>query len=151
MKRPAQLGSERASGSPQTDRRPRVRCATQMQRERQPRGIEANRTADRRGTPIAIVRPTMTRKIEEQLRARADRSEFGKRLLEISKQVERDFEGQERERLRVLVAEALERHFEIRESAKRTRAALDKLRSDQHTLLRLFDFITASPDRETIH
>ena len=29
--------------------------------------------------------------------------------------------------------------------------ALDKLRSDQHTLLRLFDFITASPDRETVH
>ena len=93
----------------------------------------------------------MTRKLEEQLWARADRSEFGKRLLEISKQVERDFEGQERERLRALVAEALERHFEIRETAKRTRVALDKLRSDQHTLLRLFDFITASPDRETVH
>jgi hypothetical protein len=93
----------------------------------------------------------MTRKLEEQLRARADQSEFGKRLLEISKQVERDFEGQERERLRALVAEALDRHFEIRETAKRTREALDKLRSDQHALLRLFDFITASPDRETVH
>ncbi len=93
----------------------------------------------------------MTRKIEEQLRARADRSEFGRRLLEISKQVERDFDGRERERLRALVAEALDRHFEIRESARKTRAALDKLRSDQHTLLRLFDFITASPERETIH
>jgi hypothetical protein len=93
----------------------------------------------------------MTRKLEEQLRAREDRSEFGKRLLEISKQVERDFEGQERERLRALVAEALDRHFEIRATAKRTREALDKLRSDQHTLLRLFDFITASPDRETVH
>ncbi|MBW2493844.1 MAG: hypothetical protein JRE43_03755 [Deltaproteobacteria bacterium] len=93
----------------------------------------------------------MTRKIEEQLRARADRSEFGRRLLEISKQVERDFEGQERDRLRALVAEALDRHFEIRETAKRTREALDRLRSDQHALLRLFDFIAASPDRETIH
>ena len=93
----------------------------------------------------------MTRKIEEQLRARADRSEFGRRLLEISKQVERDFEGQERDRLLALVAEALDRHFEIRETAKRTREALDRLRSDQHALLRLFDFITANPDRETIH
>jgi len=122
-----------------------------MQRRRQTPGIAENQIADRRGTPIAITPPSMTRKIEEQLRARADRSEFGRRLLEISKQVERDFDGRERERLRALVAEALDRHFEIRESARKTRAALDKLRSDQHTLLRLFDFITASPERETIH
>ncbi len=151
MKRSAQLGSERASGSPQTARRLRTRSATRMHRQRQPPGIEANGTEDRRGTPIAVIPPSMTRKIEEKLRARADRSEFGRRLVEISKQVERDFDGRERERLRALVAEALDRHFEIRESAQKTRAALEKLRSDQYTLLRLFDFITASPDRETIH
>jgi hypothetical protein len=93
----------------------------------------------------------MTRKLEERLRARSDRTEFGKRLLEIAEQIESDFEGPERERLRALVAETLDRHFEIRETAERTREALKKLRSDQHALLRLFDFITASPDRETIH
>ena len=93
----------------------------------------------------------MTWKLEERLRARADRTEFGKLLLEIAKQIECDFEGQERDRLRALVAEALDRHFEIRETAERTREALDKLRSDQHTLLRLFDFITTNPDRETVH
>ena len=151
MKRSAQLGSERASGSLQPGRRLQTRSAARMHRRRQPPGMTSNRTADRRGTPIANIPASMTRKIEEQLRARADRSEFGRRLLEISKQVERDFDGRERERLRALVAEALDRHFEIRESAQKTRAALDKLRSDQHTLLRLFDFITASPDRETIH
>jgi len=93
----------------------------------------------------------MTRKLQERLWARAERTEFGKRLLEISKQIESDFDGRERERLLALVDETLERHFEIRETAERTREALAKLRSDQHTLLRLFDFITASPDRETIH
>jgi hypothetical protein len=93
----------------------------------------------------------MTRRIEEQLRARADRSEFGKRLLEISKQIESDFEGPEREKLLALVAEALDRHFEIRETAERTNRALEKLRADQHELLQLFDFITANPDRETLH
>jgi hypothetical protein len=93
----------------------------------------------------------MTREWEKRLRARSDRTEFGRRLLEIAEQVETGFEGQERERLRALVAEALDRHFEIRETAERTRRALAKLRSDQHTLLRLFDFITASPDRETVH
>jgi len=93
----------------------------------------------------------MTRKLEDELRARADQTDFGKRLLEISKQIESEFEGRERENLLGLVAEALDRHLEIRETAKRTSAALERLRSDQYALLRLFDFITASSDRETIH
>ena len=93
----------------------------------------------------------MTRKLEERIRARAVRTEFGDRLLEIAKQIESDFNGPERERLLDMVEEALDRHVEIRETAERTRGALEKLRSDQHTLLRLFDFITANPDRETIH
>ena len=93
----------------------------------------------------------MKRKLEERIRARGDRTEFGDRLLEIAKQIESDFKGPERERLLDMVEEALDRHVEIRETAKMTHGALEKLRSDQHTLLRLFDFITANPDRETIH
>ncbi len=93
----------------------------------------------------------MTRKLEERIRARGDRTEFGDRLLEIAKQIESDFNGPERERLLDMVEEALDRHVEIREATERTRGALEKLRSDQHALLRLFDFITANPDRETIH
>ncbi len=93
----------------------------------------------------------MTRNLEERIRTRADRTEFRDRLLEIVKQIESDFKGTERERLLDMVEEALDRHVEIREAAQRTRGALEKLRSDQHTLLRLFDFITANPDRETIH
>jgi hypothetical protein len=50
-----------------------------------------------------------------------------------------------------MVEEALDRHVEIREASERTRGALEKLRSDQYKLLRLFDFITANPDRETVH
>jgi len=93
----------------------------------------------------------MVRNLEERIRARTDRTEFGDRLLEIAKQIESDFEGRERERLLDMVEEALDRHVEIRESSERTQGALEKLRSDQHTLLRLFDFITANPDRETVH
>jgi hypothetical protein len=93
----------------------------------------------------------MMRNLEERIRARTDRTEFGDRLLEIAKQVESDFKGRERERLLDMVEEALDRHVEIREASERARGALEKLRSDQHTLLRLFDFITASPDRETVH
>jgi hypothetical protein len=93
----------------------------------------------------------MAQKLDPRLREGSQRTDFEVRLREIAAQIEVDFEGRERERLRALVAEALERHIEIRESARRTRAALDKLRSDQHLLLQLFDFITASADRETIH
>ena len=93
----------------------------------------------------------MTRKLEEPIRIRTDQSEFRGRLLEIAKQIENDFKGRERAQLLAMVEEALERHVEIREATEKARKALEKLRSDQHTLLRLFDFITASPDRETVH
>ncbi len=93
----------------------------------------------------------MMRNLEERIRARTDRTEFGDRLLEIAKQIESDFKGRERERLLDMVDETLDRHVEIREATEKTQGALEKLRSDQHTLLRLFDFITASPDRETVH
>lgn len=93
----------------------------------------------------------MTRNLKERIRTRAERSEFGNRLLEIAEQIESGFKGPERERLLDMVDEALDRHVEIREASERTRGALEKLRSDQHTLLRLFDFITANPDRETLH
>ncbi len=110
----------------------------------------SNRVADRRGTVIALV-PAMTRNLKERIRTRVDRSEFGDRLLEIAEQIESGFKGAERERLLDMVDEALDRHVEIRQASERTRGALEKLWSDQHTLLRLFDFITANPDRETLH
>ena len=95
--------------------------------------------------------PPMTRNWKERIGARVDRTEFGDRLLEIAKRIESDFKGRERERLLDMVEEALDRHIEIREAAESARGALEKIRSDQHALLRLFDFITANPDRETVH
>jgi hypothetical protein len=71
--------------------------------------------------------------------------------LEIAKQIESDFNGPEREKLLDTVEEALDRHVEIREATEKAHGALEKLRSNQHALLRLFDFITANPDRETVH
>jgi hypothetical protein len=121
-----------------------------MHLERQLPVIAETRLANRRGTLIAFL-AAMMRNLEERIRTRVDRTEFGDRLLEIAKQIESEFKGRERERLLDMVEEALDRHIEIREAAKSARGALEKLRSDQHTLLRLFDFITANPERETIH
>jgi hypothetical protein len=91
------------------------------------------------------------RELRDRIRARAAQSEFAEKLLEIVQQIEVHFDDPEREQLLAMVEEALDRHVEIREAARRTRDALDRLRSDQHMLLRLFDFLTASPERETIH
>ncbi len=102
------------------------------------------------GTAIAFPQ-TMTRDLKERIQTRVDRTEFGDRLLEIANQIEDGFKGREREKLLDMVEEALDRHLEIREASETTRLALEKLRSDQHTLLRLFDFITANPDCETVH
>ena len=93
----------------------------------------------------------MSKEIKNRIRQRADASDFSNRLLEIAGHIERDFDGRERERLLELVRETLNRHVEIRASTRRARAALDKLQSDQQTLLQLFDFITARPESETLH
>jgi hypothetical protein len=79
------------------------------------------------------------------------KSEFADRMTDIATQIERDFQGEERERLLELFHETLERHVEIEENTRRAREALEQLQVDQRTLLQLFEFITAAPDRETLH
>jgi uncharacterized protein YbgA (DUF1722 family) len=93
----------------------------------------------------------VSKEIKNRIRQRADASDFSNRLLEIAGHIERDFDGREREQLLELVRETLNRHVEIRASTRRARAALDKLQSDQQTLLQLFDFITARPESEALH
>jgi hypothetical protein len=117
---------------------------------RQLPAIAENSVTRRWGTVIALP-PIMTKDLKERIRTRVDRTEFGDRLLEIANQIEDSFNGHEREKLLGMVEEALDRHLEIRKVSETTRLALEKLRSDQHTLLRLFDFITANPDCETVH
>ena len=93
----------------------------------------------------------MSNQLKNRIRERSDRAEFANRLIEIADHIERDFDGRERERLLELVRETLERHVEISENTKRAREALHQLHQDQQSLLQLFEFITARPERETIH
>jgi hypothetical protein len=102
------------------------------------------------GTALALP-GAMSKGLKKKIRERAEKSDFANQLLGIATRIERDFDGQERERLLDLVHETLDRHVEIREMTRRAREALEQLQSDQRTLLRLFDFITARPERETIH
>ena len=103
-----------------------------------------------RGTALALPR-SMSKELKKRIREHTDPSDFADRLLEIATRIERDFDGRERERLLDLVHETLERHVEIRESTRRAREALEKLQSDHKTLLWLFNFITARPERATLH
>ena len=93
----------------------------------------------------------MSKALKQRIRERAEKSDFLIRLLEIATQIERDFDGKERDRLLDLVQKTLDRHIEIRENTRKVREALEQLQSDQRALLRLFDFITARPERATVH
>ena len=93
----------------------------------------------------------MSKGLKKRIRECTDPSDFADRLHEIAAQIERDFDGRERDRLLELVRETLERHLEIRENTQRAREALEQLQSDHRALLRLFDFITARPESTTVH
>ncbi len=93
----------------------------------------------------------VSKALKKRIRERAEKPDFLNRLLEIATQIERDFDGKERDRLLDLVQETLDRHVEIRENTRKAREALEHLQSDQRALLRLFDFITARPERATVH
>ncbi len=102
------------------------------------------------GTALALS-CIMSERLRKKIRERAEKREFADQLMDIATRIERDFEGDERERLLALVHEALDRHVEIREQTRAARDALIQLQADQRALLRLFDFITARPERATIH
>ena len=93
----------------------------------------------------------MSEGLKKRIRERAERSDFADKLLEIAARIERDFDGQERERLLDMVDESLDRHVEIRENTRSARKALEQLQTNQRALLRLFDFITARPESTTVH
>ena len=103
-----------------------------------------------RGTALALS-SSMSEELKKRIREHAEKSDFANGLLEIATRIERDFDGCERDRLLDLVHETLERHVEIQESTRRAREALEKLQSDHKALLWLFDFITARPERATLH
>jgi hypothetical protein len=93
----------------------------------------------------------MTQNLKDRILEQVDRSDFAGRLIVIAKQIERDFDGAERERLLSLVQETLDRHVGIRENTRRARETLEQLHKEQQTLLQLFEFITARPESQTLH
>jgi hypothetical protein len=94
-------------------------------------------------------------KLKERIRAHRDRNDadrgFAERLLEGVERIEREFEGEQRLRLLGMVADTLERHLRIRESAVETHTALAELHANQGRLLRLLELLAPCPSSETLH
>jgi hypothetical protein len=93
----------------------------------------------------------MGSQLKDKIRKHANESDFANRLIEIATQIERDFRGQEQERLLELVGETLDRHIEVRKNTQRARKAIQRLQADQQALLQLFDLIAGRPETETVH
>jgi len=93
----------------------------------------------------------LKRRIREN--ARRDRSEafFAERLLDLMEQIEREFDGPERERLIALARDTLDRHVQLRSLTARARESLAALRADQRRLIELLELLAARPAGSLIH
>jgi hypothetical protein len=98
----------------------------------------------------AVVQRLIAR-IREHRSASPGQARFAERLLETVYQIERDFRGQERERLLALVTETFDRYVEIGRNAARAREALRRLRDDQARLLQLVEFVAAETRPRVLH
>lgn len=97
----------------------------------------------------------MSEKLKKRLRAHREHEgsngAFAERLLEGVATIEREFDGEQRERLLALVDETFERHLQIRQNAARARISLERLRADQERLFELLKLIMARPGSSALH
>jgi hypothetical protein len=97
----------------------------------------------------------VSEKLKKRLRAQREHEgsngAFAERLLEGVATIEREFEGEQRERLLALVDETFERHLQIRQSTARAQVALEQLRADQERLFGLLKLILTRPESSTLH
>jgi hypothetical protein len=97
----------------------------------------------------------MSEKLKKRLRAHREQGgfegTFADRLLEGVATIEREFDGEQRERLLALVDETYERHLQIRQNTARAQIALEQLRADQEQLLGLLKLIVSPPGSEALH
>jgi hypothetical protein len=119
------------------------------------RAIPHRRTTARdRGTPFAPTRRVsekLKRRIHEYGRRDRRNAFFAERLLDLTERIERDFEGEERDRLLAKARDAFDRHVQLRDQTNSVRDVLARLRDDQKRLLELFELITPRPEGELLH
>lgn len=97
------------------------------------------------------MRESLKRRIHEYGRRDRRNAFFAERLLDLTEQIERDFEGQKRERLLAKAREAFERHVRLRDQTHSVREALAQLREDQKQLFELCELIAPRSEDEFLH
>ena len=93
----------------------------------------------------------LNQRIRSYARENADQARFADEVLETIALIEREFTGEQRERLLLLAAETLERHVQIQQNGVQVRAALKRLDAYAQWMSQLSDFITATPGDEKLH
>ena len=93
----------------------------------------------------------LKRRIHEYGRRDRRNAFFAERLLDLTERIERDFDGEERERLLAKARDAFDRHVQLRDQTRSVRDALARLREDQKRLLELFELISPRPQGELLH
>ena len=93
----------------------------------------------------------LKQRLQEYGRSEKSDASFVARLLELTHEIERRFDGDERSRLLHLAAETFERHLELRDHTRRARASLERLRADQRRLMSILDGLRTQPEGETLH
>jgi hypothetical protein len=101
------------------------------------------------------LRAFVSEKLKKRLRAHREQEgtdgAFAERLLEGVATIEREFDGEQRDRLLALVDETFERHLQIRRNTARVQIALEQLRTNQERLFGLLKLILAPPGSGTLH
>ena len=97
----------------------------------------------------------MASELEQRIRAYArencDQAAFADAILTKVSLIEREFTGEQREKLLRLAAETFDRHIQIQESGAQVRRSLAQIEAYARWIQELCDFVTAPPGKETIH
>jgi hypothetical protein len=97
----------------------------------------------------------VSEELKKRLRAHREREgsdgAFAERLLDGVATIEREFDGEQRERLLALVDETFERHLQIRRNTARAQLSLERLRADHERLFGLLKLILTRPGSGSLH
>jgi hypothetical protein len=97
----------------------------------------------------------MSEELKKRLRAHREQEgkegAFAERLLTGVATIEREFDGEQRDRLLALVDETFERHLQIRRNTAQAQIALEQLRVNQERLFGLLKLILTPPTGGTFH
>lgn len=101
--------------------------------------------------PDSSVSAKLKQRLREHESDATDDSPFVARLLELTQEIERSFDGDECSRLLRLAEETFERHLEQRNHSRSVRDGLAQLRTDQRRLIHILEGLRALPEGETVH